>query len=89
MLTAGHEASTDNPDNPHDDGEDHHNADVERFRKVFLYFSELECHAGDKDDEEDNIEEGEDEMMCLILTKRYQDQPLHSNHDLYEKTEAE
>ena len=57
MMNARHEASTDNPENPDDDGEDHHNADVERFRKVFLYVSELECDAGDKDDKEDNVEE--------------------------------
>ena len=57
MMTAWHDGSTDNPENPDDDGEDHHNADVERFRKVFLNISELECNGGDKDDKEDNVEE--------------------------------
>ena len=55
-MTVWQEASTDNPDNPDDDGEDHHNADVERFRKVFLDISELECHAGDEDNKEDNVD---------------------------------
>ena len=56
-MTTRHDGSTHNPENPDDDGEDHHNADVERLRKVFLNISELECNAGDKDDKEDNVEE--------------------------------
>ena len=88
-MPGWYKASTDDPVNPDDDGEDNHNADVERFRKVFLNISEFECNTGDKDDKEDNVEEWEDVMMSLILTKRNQDQPLDSNDDLYEKTEAE
>ena len=57
MMTTWHDSSTDNPENPDDDGEDHHNADVERFRKVVLDISEPECHTGDEDYKEDDVEE--------------------------------
>ena len=57
MMTAWHDGSTGTPENPDDDGEDHHNADVERFREIFLDTFELQCDAADKDDKEDNVEE--------------------------------
>ena len=56
-MTAWHEGNTANPENPDEDGKDNHNADVERFRQIFLDTFELQCDAADKDDKEDNVEE--------------------------------
>ena len=88
-MIARHEANTDNPENPDDYCEDHCKSDVEGFRKVFLDIFKLDSNGGDKDDEEDNVKEGEYMILSLVLTKRDQRQPLHSNDNLHEYTEKE
>ena len=79
MISIGKKTRSHHPDDPGRDGDYQKETDVGRLLEVFFDVDRLDWEEGDKEYEEEYIEEIKDMLLSIKLTRRHQNQPLDAD----------